>query len=133
MIIVKPILKRIWILLLFLSVQAIGQEIQGPRIDFEEESYDFGDIEQGNKTEHVFSFKNSGTQPLVISNILTTCGCTAPTWPKEPVAPGENGEIKVVFNSTGKMGKQNKVITIFSNSVNQKDRITIQANIIPGY
>jgi hypothetical protein len=82
--------------------------------------------------EHTFIFKNTGNQSLVISNIVTTCGCTAPTWPKDPLQPGEKGEIKVAFNSTGKIGKQNKVITILSNSVNGRDRITIQANVIPG-
>jgi hypothetical protein len=121
------------VFLIFLSVPAISQESTGPRIEFEEENHDFGEIEQGQKVEHVFAFKNTGSSPLVISNILTTCGCTAPSWPKEPISPGGSGVIKVVFNSTGKMGKQNKVITVFSNSVDQKDRITIQANIIPGF
>lgn len=120
-------------MLIFLSVSAYSQETDGARIEFKEDNYDFGEIEQGNKAEHLFSFKNTGNIPLVISNILTTCGCTAPSWPKEPIPPGGSGVIKVVFNSTGKMGKQNKVVTVFSNSVNQKDQITIQANIIPGY
>ncbi len=128
----KPIHIIILILPFFFSLLLYGQEKEGPRFEFEDNIHDFGDIQQGEKVEHLFKFTNAGNQPLVISNIITTCGCTAPTWPKDPVQPGEKGEIKVVFNSIGKIGKQNKVITIFSNSVNGKDQITIQANVIPG-
>jgi hypothetical protein len=109
-----------------------AQDKEGAYFKFEEDTYDFGDIQQGKKVEHTFNFKNTGNQPLVISNIITTCGCTAPTWPKDPVLPGKKGEIKVIFNSVGKIGKQNKIITILSNSANGRDRITIQANVIPG-
>jgi hypothetical protein len=128
----KPIHIIILILPIFFSFLLYGQEKEGSRFEFEDNIHDFGDIQQGEKVEHLFKFTNAGNQPLVISNIITTCGCTAPTWPKDPVQPGEKGEIKVVFNSTGKIGKQNKVITIFSNSINGKDQITIQANVIPG-
>jgi len=128
--------KLIYLILMgvpvFLSGMVYAQQKEGPLFEFEEDSYDFGDLEQGKKVEHTFIFKNTGNQSLVISNIVTTCGCTAPTWPKDPLRPGEKGEIKVAFNSTGKIGKQNKVITILSNSVNGRDRITIQANVIPG-
>lgn len=132
MILKNPIHFILLTLFIFLSGMVYGQEKEGPRFEFEDSIHDFGDIRQGKKVEHLFSFKNTGNLPLVISNIITTCGCTAPTWPKDPVQPGEKGEIKVVFNSTGKIGKQNKVITIFSNSVNSRDRITIKANVIPG-
>ena len=115
------------------NIPVFCQNEEGPQITFEEDNYDFGDITQGEKIDHVFNFKNTGNKPLVISNVLTTCGCTVPSWSKKPIPPGKSSEIKVIFNSTGKMGKQNKVITLFSNSVNQKDRITIQANVIPGY
>lgn len=120
------------IIMAFIGGTAYAQEKNGPRFVFEEDTYNFGDIQQGKKVEHIFSFKNSGNQPLAISNIITTCGCTAPSWPKDPVQPGKEGEIKVIFNSAGKIGKQNKIITILSNSVNGRDRITIQANVIPG-
>ena len=110
---------------------AIAQDDNGPDFKFEETRHDFGDIIQGNSVEHNFKFTNSGKEPLVISNIVTTCGCTAPTWPKEPIKPGDSGKIKIIFNSTGKIGRQNKVVTILSNSVNQRDRLFIVANIIP--
>ena len=63
--------------------------------------------------------------------IRTTCGCTAPEWPREPIAPGKTAKIKVVFNSAGKMGMQNKVITVMSNAVNNPERVKIVTNVMP--
>jgi len=88
----------------------------GAQIKFTEEKYDFGSIKQGDIVDHVFKFKNTGTQPLVISNVQASCGCTIPDWTKEPVAPGKTGMISAKFNSAGKMGMQTKVLTIESNS-----------------
>lgn len=113
------------------NAQEAAAEKKGPEIKFDEESHDFGDITQGDRVEHVFAFTNVGTEPLVLSRVLTTCGCTAPSWPKEPVAPGEKGEVKVSFNSAGKMGMQNKVITIISNATNANARVNITTNVLP--
>ena len=88
----------------------------GAQIKFSEEKYDFGSIKQGDIVDHVFKFKNTGTQPLVISNVQASCGCTIPDWTKEPVGPGKMGMISAKFNSAGKMGMQTKVLTIESNS-----------------
>lgn len=107
------------------------EKVEGPQITFVESTHDFGDIEQGTKVNHVFEFENSGTEPLVLSNVLTTCGCTATSWPREPIAPGEGGEIAVSFNSAGKMGKQNKVVTVVSNAVNSQERVKIITNVLP--
>ena len=103
----------------------------GPKIAFSEDTHDFGDIEQGTKVSHVFSFENAGTEPLILSNVLTTCGCTATDWPRDPIAPGSGGKIEVSFNSAGKMGKQNKVITVVSNAVNAQERVKIITNVLP--
>ena len=123
------------LLTFFLIIISLGnilaQDENGPSFKFIEPKHDFGDIIQGDVVEHYFEFSNEGDLPLIISNIITTCGCTAPTWPKEPVNPGEKGKIKIVFDSKGKIGKQNKVVTIISNSSNQKDRLFIMANVIP--
>ncbi len=100
-------------------------------ITFTEASHDFGDITQGDVVEYTFKFKNSGTTPLVLTNVAVTCGCTAPTWPREAILPGEEGEILIKFNSTGKMGVQNKVITVYSNAVNNPERIKIITNVLP--
>ncbi len=117
---------------------AIAQEVataeaseNGAVMTFEEVKYDFGDIYQGDKVEHIFKFENTGNEPLIITNVQTTCGCTAPNWPRDPVIPGQESEIKVVFNSAGKIGRQNKVITIISNATNPTNKVTIVTNILP--
>ncbi|RZL18005.1 MAG: DUF1573 domain-containing protein [Pedobacter sp.] len=87
-----------------------------PVITFERDIYDFEKIAQGEKVQHEFKFKNAGKSPLIISNATATCGCTIPETPKEPILPGKEGIIKVVFNSEGKMGMQDKVVTVTSNA-----------------
>lgn len=119
---------------LFLAFGVNAQETEntsGPAMTFEEDKHDFGDINQGDKVEHVFEFENTGNEPLIITNVQTTCGCTAPEWPRDPVAPGQTGKIKVVFNSAGKLGRQNKVITIVSNAKNPTNRVSIVTNVLP--
>ena len=103
----------------------------GPKITFQETEYNFGDIQQGEKVEHVFTFENTGNEALILSNVMTTCGCTATDWPRDPIAPGKTADIKVVFNSAGKMGRQNKVVTIVSNAVNSQERVSLVGNILP--
>ncbi len=103
----------------------------GPVITFEESSKDFGDITQGDKVEHVFKLENTGKAPLVISNVAATCGCTVPNWPKEPIAPGKTAEIKVTFNSAGKMGKQNSVVRIYSNASEPIEKVSMISNVLP--
>jgi hypothetical protein len=112
--------------------QAFAQDNQkGPVITFAKGNHDFGDIKQGDKVEHVFKFENTGTEPLILSNVSTTCGCTASNWPREPIAPGGSGEIKITFDSAGKSGMQTKVATIYSNAVNAQEKIKITTNILP--
>lgn len=103
----------------------------GAVISFKEKSVDFGDIVQGQKVEHTFTLTNSGTEPLIISNVAATCGCTVPSWPKEPIAPGNSAEIKVSFNSTGKMGKQNSVVRIYSNATEPIEKVSLISNVLP--
>jgi hypothetical protein len=103
----------------------------GPIITFTENSFDFGDIIQGDTVKHVFNFKNTGTAPLIISEVITTCGCTAPKWTNKPVLPGKTGEIAITYGSAGKEGLQNKVITVLSNSVNTPVRVSIRVNVLP--
>ena len=116
------------VLLLALSLTAAGFTAQaqttkpaaaktaGPAITFEESKYDFGSVAQGGMVDHTFKFKNTGNQPLIISNIGVSCGCTVPEYSKAPVMPGKTGALSAHFNSTGKMGMQNKVLTIESNA-----------------
>ncbi|MGI4886799.1 MAG: DUF1573 domain-containing protein [Janthinobacterium lividum] len=95
---------------------AAAVKTAGPAITFEESKYDFGSVAQGGMVDHTFKFKNTGTQPLIISNIGVSCGCTTPEYTKAPVMPGKTGSIAAHFNSAGKSGMQNKVLTIESNA-----------------
>jgi hypothetical protein len=88
-----------------------------PAFKFEKEVYDFGKITEGDVVTYDFKFKNIGNSPLIISSATATCGCTVPEYPKEPVAPGANGVIRVVFNSAGKLGMQNKIVSITANTI----------------
>ena len=91
----------------------------GPKITWEQPKHDFGDITQGDVVEHTYKFTNTGTEPLIITNVSVSCGCTVPKgWPRDPIAANGKGEIVIAFNSTGKMGNNAKVITIVSNAVN---------------
>ena len=88
-----------------------------PRITFAEKGiYDFGALTEGDTVEHTFAFTNTGEFPLIINNITASCGCTTPEWPREPVAPGAKSSVRVRFNSRGKVGQQNKSITVFANT-----------------
>ncbi len=85
-------------------------------IEYESDKFNFGVVDEGEVVKHMFKFKNTGKEPLVISNAKGSCGCTVPTWPKEPVPPGGIGEIKVEFNSKGKPGPQSKRVTVTANT-----------------
>ena len=90
--------------------------IDGSEIAFEKKVYDFGTISEGEVVEHTFKFTNTGYTDLIISNASASCGCTIPDWPKEPIAPGKQGKIKVKFNSNGKKDMITKDITILANT-----------------
>ncbi len=100
-----------------------AQETQnGPKIEFEKVVHDFGKIKQYGNATTTFTFTNTGTEPLIISNARGSCGCTVPTWPREPIAPGESGTIKVKYDSK-RTGPINKSVTITSNAVNAPTKV----------
>ncbi|GAB3195946.1 hypothetical protein ABID22_001667 [Pontibacter aydingkolensis] len=105
------------------------QAVNGPALTFEENEHNFGDITQGDVVEHVFKFKNTGTQPLVIERVDVTCGCTTPAWTKEPVMPGQSGSITAKYNSAGRLGQQKKAITVHSNAAEGAKHVYIVTNI----
>ena len=78
--------------------------------------YNFGTVAEGEKVAYNFRFKNSGNKPLIVTNTTASCGCTVPEKPEKPVLPGETAFIKVVFNSKGKAGHNEKTITVTSNA-----------------
>ncbi len=101
----------------------------GPAITFATPEHNFGDIKQGDVVEHTFTFKNTGNQPLVIDRVEVTCGCTTPSYTKEPVMPGKTGSVTAKFNSAGKLGQQKKPITIHSNAADGIANVYIVTDI----
>jgi hypothetical protein len=112
------------------SASDSGEQIGMPSLVFDEISYDFGEISQGEKVEHRFSFTNAGDADLIISSATGSCGCTVPSYPKEPIKPGQKSEIIVVFSSNGKKGAQHKRITIVANTNPNKTVIAIMGNVL---
>lgn len=100
-----------------------------PQISFETDSYNFGTIVQGEKVSHTFTFRNIGDGNLVINDVTTSCGCTASKYSVEPVAPGENGTVEVIFDSYGREGKQLKSANVWTNCSSEPIQIQIFANI----
>lgn len=84
-------------------------------VEWFETQHDFGSITQGSTVSHTFRFKNNGTEPLKLTRVKPSCGCTTPEWSREEIAPGEEGFIEVKFNSTGKSGVQSKAVTVTGN------------------
>ena len=103
----------------------------GAKMKFEKTEHDFGTINEGDVVETVFNFTNNGKSELIITKAKASCGCTVPDWPKEPIMPGESGEIKVKFNSKRKPNLQQKQITLQTNTDNGKEIIKIRAMVIP--
>lgn len=91
-------------------------QANAPVMNFDKSSYDFGKINRGDKVTYNFKFTNTGKSPLIITSAVASCGCTTPNWPKTPITPGQSGQITVVFNSTGKVGLQDKMVTITANT-----------------
>jgi hypothetical protein len=130
-------MKKVMVLILLLtgsyvSMAQLTKSVSGAEITWDKATHDFGEIMEGDKVEHVFHFTNTGNKELVITNVEVTCGCTTPKgWPRDPIAPGNSGELTVAFNSTGKIGKQNKVITVTSNSVGTVNQVMFSATVLP--
>ncbi len=103
----------------------------GPRFKFDKTEHDFGTISEGDVVETVFAFTNVGKSELIITSAKGSCGCTVPEWPKEPIMPGEAGEIKVKFNSYRKPNLQQKQITLRTNTEGGKEILKIRAQVTP--
>jgi len=104
---------------------------QGPTtmIRYDSDRFDFGTADEGEVIKHVFKFTNVGKEPLLISNAKGSCGCTVPTWPKEPIPPGGTGEIKIEFNTKGKPGQQSKRVTVTANTVPTETFLEIKGEV----
>lgn len=98
---------------------------------FSELEYDFGTVPEGEKVRHTYKFKNTGSEPLVLSNASGSCGCTVPEWPREPIAPGASGEIIVEFNSQGKAGDRNQKVTVTANTNPAQTILSLKGKVEP--
>ena len=104
---------------------------EGPEIKFDMEVWEFGEINEGDVIDTIFTFTNVGKAPLIISNAKAGCGCTVPQWPKDPIGPGETGEIAVKFNSKGKPGPQNKPVTLTMNTTPNTMKLRLVGKVNP--
>ncbi|MCD8193567.1 MAG: DUF1573 domain-containing protein [Tannerellaceae bacterium] len=125
-------IKRSLFCLLCLVSLVIGIQAQNTiQITSEQDTYDFGTIlEDGGSVNHTFIISNAGDAPLVITRVTTSCGCTTPAWPREPIEPGKTGEIEVTFNPKGRPGPFRKTISIFSNATDKRRHVlTIKGHV----
>jgi hypothetical protein len=111
------------------SLKNNSKEIIQPIIEILESEYDFGIIKQGEKASHDYKIKNIGNSDLLITSAKGSCGCTVPEWPREPIKPGNEANIKVTFDSKGKTGKQNKRVTLMTNAIPNVKILTIKGEI----
>ena len=114
-----------------LAKQRDSQIKEGAKLKFDKKEHDFGVIQEGDIVETVFVFTNSGKSELIISSAKGSCGCTVPQWPKEPIMPGDKGQIKVKFNSDRRPNLQQKQITLVTNTEEGTEILKIKAQVIP--
>ena len=100
-----------------------------PVIEFDNTSFDFGTVKEGEKVTHTYQVKNTGEAPLLIESAKASCGCTTPEWTKEPIPVGGTGFVKAGFDSQGKSGKQNKTITIIANTWPKRTELRFSAQV----
>lgn len=127
------VMKQLFGLMFCLSLAAFSyaqtEKVDGPVMKFESMEVDYGKIDQNADGMRKFKFTNTGTAPLVISNARGSCGCTVPTWPKEPIMPGESSVIDVKYD-TNRVGKFSKSITVTTNEAVGTKMLTIKGEVI---
>ncbi|MFY0483805.1 DUF1573 domain-containing protein [Flavobacterium sp. PLA-1-15] len=105
-------------------------KVTGPGIVFESETIDYGTVEYKSDGKREFVFTNNGTEPLIIKNAQGSCGCTVPTWPKEPIAPGAKAVIGVKYDTARGGQAFTKTITLTTNAANPTTTLTIKGNVL---
>lgn len=127
----------------FMSSNAIAQKTTNPEptpisqenpnqadISFEKETHDFGNIPQGVPATYTYVFKNTGKEPLIITNAAAGCGCTTPEWTKEPIKPGQKGYVKATYNAASP-GPFNKTVTVMSNGKKSNVILYLKGDVKP--
>ena len=109
-----------------------GSDEQVAAISFLDSLAVFGEVGEGVIVERQFEFTNTGGSPLVISRAYSTCGCTVPEWPEDPILAGQKGVLRVRFDTRGKIGKQNKPIYITANTLPATTKVYLIGEVIPG-
>jgi hypothetical protein len=104
---------------------------EGAIISFEKTEHEFGTITEGEKAEYSFKFTNTGKKQLLISSAAASCGCTVPTYSKEPIPPGGTGMIKVVFDSKYRLDRFEKYVTVLSNTSPAETKLYIRGLVVP--
>ena len=99
-------------------------------IKFNKEEHDFGSLLQGEVVSYSFHFTNTGNMPLIISEVSSSCGCTVGDYPREPIAPGKTGDIKVTYNSAGHHGFQSRYLYVMSNTNPAKTTLRIKGKVL---
>lgn len=112
-----------------MSAEGVVDSNNVAQIQFDNNFYDFGKIKAGKVVTHIYKFKNAGKVPLLIKECISSCGCTVPTFKKEPIAPGESGEIEVHFDSKGKEGRIQKIVTVYANTLPNDVKIGISGDV----
>jgi hypothetical protein len=102
-----------------------------PTLDFERTDHDFGTIREGQKVNYTYKFKNNGAAPLIVQSVQPSCGCTVPEWTRDPIPTGGTGFVKVEFDSNGKPGMQNKMVTVTSNTWPKQMKLNFKAMVTP--
>ena len=100
-------------------------------VSFNTKEHNFGTVNEGDVVETTFKITNSGKTDLVIMDAKVTCGCTVPIWPKKPIKPGETEDIKVKFNTNGKRNRQQKNITLITNTESGREILTLKGMVTP--
>lgn len=104
------------------------EQVEGPGIKFEKTVHDYGTIEQGADGNCEFVFENNGTEPLILSDVRSSCGCTVPSWPREPIMPGKKSSIKVHYD-TNRVGGISKSITVSTNGNPERVVLSIRGTV----
>lgn len=100
-----------------------------PKIEFEKTEFDFGKILQGEVVSYTFHFTNTGNAPLIITSVEKSCGCTTSDFPREPIDPGQEGNIKVTYDSKGHFGFQSKTVVVNANTVPSQTVVRVKAEV----
>lgn len=108
---------------------SIKNAMEPSEITFVQSHHDFGTVKEGVRLAHEYVFKNTGDKPLYISDVISPCGCTVPEYDKQPILPGKEGKIKIEFNTEGRVGNQEKKLTVIANIPQEHTFVSFKATV----